>query len=210
MPRWPHCCHISISPFLATFLRLLCLLLQILLVPQHRCFFLCSCISPARGCCCPSLVCLAVLGWLESKAGASLLVLELRCQYRCLSMTDLSHSVKREQISALITVHSRNADEFAQTCGRPCGHLSSSGFLAFGENSRKVNNGMSLLVHLAHGKHQLSRLLPDFWMKLQKIIITSYSVVYISERTLSGTKPPLLHVFVFWCKFFFKLLIKCY
>lgn len=114
-----------------------------------------------------------------------------------LSMTVLSRSAKRERISALITVRSRNADEFPRTCGRPCNYLSSSGFLAFGENSSKVSNGMPLSVHLAYGKHQLSRLLPNFWVNLQKSKITSCSIVYVSEGMLSGTKTPLLHVFVY-------------
>lgn len=85
MTRWPCCFHISVSPFFVTFLRLLCLLLQLLLIPHHRCFFLYNCVSSAQGCCWPLLVCLEVLRWLESIAGASLPVLELRCWRRTVS-----------------------------------------------------------------------------------------------------------------------------
>lgn len=79
-----------------------------------------------------------------------------------LSMTDLSRSVKGEQISALGTICSRNAHKFPWPYERPCGHLSSSSFLVFGANNGGVSNTMTLSGHLAFGKCQLGCLLLNF------------------------------------------------
>lgn len=121
-----------------------------------------------------------------------------------LSMTDVSHSAKGEQISALGTIYSRNAHEFPWHYERPCGHLSSSSFLMFRENCGGVSNTMTLSGHLTFGKCQLGcLLLNQVAEKLNHKL--QLCLMYLKEcRLVTSTVPCFCILMPHTCALCFK------
>lgn len=166
--------------------------------PFSREFLLCSFTSSSQSQCWPLLVCLEEFGWLGELGSCQLTSAWAQHEKVSPWPTSLSSqgfSTKREVcVETFGTIHSRNANEFPWHYSRPWGHLGSSSFLVFGENSSRMSNALTLVVQLA----QLVQLETDSTTDLQVVVPHSLMFSSVSSSTCKHFDPMVLVVACPW------------